>query len=113
MQDDKTNATAAAGPGLSEGLGQEPERAEFEAWQSDSGRWTTHAAWVVWQGAWKASQAAERERLLATLGLIRAAALDAVRDDWTAGYARGIGACEEVVRGPNVLVSRQGGADDA
>ena len=46
--------------------------------------------------------AAERERLLAALGLMGGAALDAVRDDWTAGYARGIGACEEVVRGPNV-----------
>lgn len=69
----KSNAGAVAS---TEVLGLEPERAAFEAWQSDSGRWPqaverygegyklaqTHAAWVAWHGAWAASAAAERNR---------------------------------------------------
>lgn len=59
-----------------DGVDAAPQRAAFEAWQSDFGRWPqaverygegyrlekTHAAWIVWQGAWSASAAVERNR---------------------------------------------------
>lgn len=62
--------------GSNAGLGLDPEREAFETWWSGSGSWPrlvdrfgegykvaqTHAAWVAWQGAWKATIAVERER---------------------------------------------------
>lgn len=71
-----SNSDQPLGLGCSEVLGQAPERAAFEDWQSDSGRWPqaverygegyklaqTHAAWVAWSGAWTAAITAERKR---------------------------------------------------
>jgi hypothetical protein len=101
---------------LNVGLGPEPEREAFEAWMNPGRHACNLSPWVApgryeddrhqmaWLG-WKAGVAAERERLLAALCLMGGAALDAVRDDWTAGYARGIGACEEMVRRPDDRLS--------
>jgi hypothetical protein len=59
----------------------DPERAAFEDWQSDSGRWpkaveragegyklaASHAAWTAWRAGWVRARNAERERYMAAL----------------------------------------------
>lgn len=92
-----------AGLGCNEGLGLEPERAAFEAWFSDQGRYPeaiersgngyklmgTHSAWFAWKACWPLARAAERERcgqaygsrevaMTAELGRLRAELADAL-----------------------------------
>jgi hypothetical protein len=64
------------GSALSERLGLAPERAAFEAWQSDNGRWpkaverdgegyrlaASHAAWTAWRAGWVRAEKMARER---------------------------------------------------
>lgn len=54
----------------------DPERAAFERWCGEDGRWpqaierngngyklmSTHSAWMAWRACWPQAQAAERER---------------------------------------------------
>ena len=114
-----TEETTPREVGSNDRLGLEPERAAFEAWFSEDGRYpqaversgngyklmSAHSAWTAWRICWSVAQSAERERCA---NLCEQEICTCCWDDDAQEAAEHLAA--EIRKGPNARLSGAGTA---